>query len=496
MDFKFEKYKKFLPWILITIGAVFRLAQYLFNRSLTEGEAPLAMNIIERSYQTLIKPLDYVQAAPIGFLYIEKLCVNIFGNNEYALRIFPLFAGILALFLFYKILKIIGDYKITLWGLTFFVLNDYLIYFSSEVKPYSSDVFFSLLLIFLLLITIRDNLKISTMIIYEIVGAITIWFSFPAIFVLSGTGIVLLIHIIENKDYKALLIIIIVGIIAFLSLISNYFLCLRHYTEHKELLEFWQKNFIPFPPMSLADLYQIIYLLIRIFKNPGGFSIYNILFALLFFIIGISYLFRNKKTFSIIFIMPIVITILFSIFRLYPFEGRVILFIAPILSIFVSAGIALIYSILKKDSKLIASSAVLIIFINPTLNACYHLIRPRAPEELRPVLEFLLKNRKEEDRIYIYYGAVNALKYYQTRFLVFPKDYILGIESRDDWTGYYRDIERLKGNKRVWFIFSHIATHLGGNEEKLFLSYLNLIGNQIISFTTSGASAYLYDLSK
>ncbi|MEO0095705.1 MAG: glycosyltransferase family 39 protein, partial [candidate division WOR-3 bacterium] len=286
MDFKFEKYKKFIPCILITIGSIFRLAQYIFNRSLTEGEAPLAMNIIERSYQTLIKPLDYVQAAPIGFLYIEKLCVNIFGNNEYALRIFPLIAGILALFLFYKILKIIGDYKITLFGLAFFVLNDYLIYFSSEVKPYSSDVFFSLLLIFLVLIIIRDNLNISMLIIYGIVGAITIWLSFPAVFVFSGTGIVLLIHIIQNKKDKALLIIIIVGILAFLSLTSNYFLCLRHYTVHKALLNFWQNDFIPFPPKSLAEVYQIIYMLVRIFKNPGGFSIYDIFLAILFFIIG------------------------------------------------------------------------------------------------------------------------------------------------------------------------------------------------------------------
>ncbi len=496
MDFKFEKYKKFIPCILITIGSIFRLAQYIFNRSLTEGEAPLAMNIIERSYQTLIKPLDYVQAAPIGFLYIEKLCVNIFGNNEYALRIFPLIVGILALFLFYKILKIIGDYKITLFGLAFFVLNDYLIYFSSEVKPYSSDVFFSLLLIFLVLITIRDNLNIAMLIIYGIIGAITIWLSFPAVFVFIGTGIILLIYIIKNKDYKAFLIIMLAGAIGFLSLTSNYFLCLRHYTTHKELLDFWQNDFIPFPPKSLAEVYQIIYMLVRIFKNPGGFSIYDIFLAILFFIIGIIYFYRNKKIASLIIIIPFIITILCSILRLYPFEGRVILFIAPILSIFVSAGVTLMYNIVKKSSTPIATSISLILFIYPALNSCYHLIKPRAPEELRSVLEYLLKNRKEQDKIYVYYGAVNAFRYYQTRFSDFHEDYILGIESRNDWTGYYRDLEKLKGNRRVWFIFSHIATHLGGNEEKIFLSYLNLIGKQVASFTTSGASAYLYDLSK
>ncbi|MEO0096153.1 MAG: hypothetical protein ABIL66_09740, partial [candidate division WOR-3 bacterium] len=252
----------------------------------------------------------------------------------------------------------------------------------------------------------------------------------------------------------------------------------------------------PFPPKSLAEVYQIIYMLVRIFKNPGGFSIYDIFLAILFFIIGINYFYRNKKIASLIIIIPLIITILCSILRLYPFEGRVILFIAPILSIFVSAGVTLMYNIVKKSSTPIAISISLILFIYPALNSCYHLIKPRAPEELRPVLEYLLKNKKVQDKIYVYYGAVNAFRYYQTRFSDFHEDYILGIESRNDWTGYYRDIEKLKGNKRVWFIFSHIAKHLGGNEEKIFLSYLNLIGKQVASFTTSGASAYLYDLSK
>ena len=495
MQIKNEKFFKILPGLLIIIGIILRLSQYIYNRSLTEGEAPLAMNIIERSYQGLLKPLDYVQAAPIAFLYIEKLFVNIFGNNEYALRIFPLLAGILSIFIFYEILKHINDIKITIFGLGFFVLNDHLIYFSSEVKPYSSDVLFSLLLILLALIIIRENLKISMLILTGIIGAIFIWFSFPAVFVFSGIGIVLLIYAIKNKNYSALIALIIISAIWILSFISNYFLCIRHYTGHKELVDFWQKDFIPFPPASLKALYQIIYMLIRIFKNPGGFPVYDILLALLFFITGIYYLYKSKKTIALIFILPLIITFICSMFKLYPFEGRVILFIAPILTIFVSAGISLFYSIIKKDSRIIAVALSLILFIQPVSKDVYHLIKPRAPEELRPVLEYVSKNKKDGEVIYVYYGALNAYKYYKNRFPELGDDYISGIESRDDWSGYYKDIERLKG-KRVWFLFSHIATHLGADEEKIFLNYLNILGTKIDSFTDSGASAYLYDIKK
>ncbi|MEO0185912.1 MAG: hypothetical protein ABIL20_08965, partial [candidate division WOR-3 bacterium] len=190
------------------------------------------------------------------------------------------------------------------------------------------------------------------------------------------------------------------------------------------------------------------------------------------------------------------VTILGSGLHLYPFEGRVILFIAPILSIFVGAGIAFLYDILHKQSRIIAILIVFILFIQPASIAGYHLIKPRAPEELRPVLEYLRKNMREGDLIYVYYGAENAFRYYQEKFPEIAGRYIPGKESRDDWTGYYKEIEKLKGNERIWFIFSHIATHLGVNEEKLFLSYLDLSGTKIESFKASGASAYLYQLNK
>lgn len=454
------------------------------------------MNIINRSYLELLKPLDYVQAAPIGFLWLEKFFSNLLGINEYALRFFSLIVGILSIFLYYLILKEFNDYKTRIFALGFFVFNDHLIYFSSEVKPYSGDVLFSLLLLLLALKLIKNNLKSSTFIFFGFSGVILLWFSFPAVFVFTGIGLILVYIVIKNRDYKLSGILLIIGGLWILSLILNYSICLRHYTSHNELIDFWQKNFIPFPPKTLSQLYQISYILIRVLKNPGGFSIYGIILALCFFLIGFVTLYNMRRVYSLLFILPVIVTILASIFRLYPFEGRVILFIAPILIIFVSAGISRVHEIVKKESQVIAILLSLILFIPTAGTAIYHLIKPRAPEESRPALEYIKKNKQKGDIIYVYYGARNAFEYYRLRFPELNKDYIYGIESRNDWTKYYSDIERLKGNKRVWFVFSHIATHLGVDEEKLFITYLNLLGRSIEDYKTSGASVYLYDLSR
>lgn len=89
-------YPQRLPWTIIGFGILVRLAQYLYNRSLWNDEAALALNIVNRSYFELLQPLNYDQGAPIGFLLVEKLAVQLFGDNEYALRLFPLLSAIIS----------------------------------------------------------------------------------------------------------------------------------------------------------------------------------------------------------------------------------------------------------------------------------------------------------------------------------------------------------------------------------------------------------------
>jgi hypothetical protein len=60
-----------LPWVIIGFGAVLRVLQYLYNRSLWNDEAGLALNIVGRSFAGLLQPLSYGQAAPFGFLVVE-----------------------------------------------------------------------------------------------------------------------------------------------------------------------------------------------------------------------------------------------------------------------------------------------------------------------------------------------------------------------------------------------------------------------------------------
>jgi len=93
-----------VAWGLIALGAALRVRQYAANRSLWLDEAMLALNFVHRSLPGLLRPLESDQAAPLGFLVVEKLLESI-ANRDYVLRLFPLVAGCVSLYLLYRLAR-------------------------------------------------------------------------------------------------------------------------------------------------------------------------------------------------------------------------------------------------------------------------------------------------------------------------------------------------------------------------------------------------------
>lgn len=125
------------------------------------------------------------------------------------------------------------------------------------------------------------------------------------------------------------------------------------------------------------------------------------------------------------------------------------------------------------------------------------LSEPRVREDIKPVLEFYSKSNQIGDKLYLYYAAEPAFLYYAKRFGLNDIKYTLGRESRKQPAKYREDLNQLKGQKRVWIIFSHVVkTKLGLlNEEEFFLNYLDSIGKRLNQLSAQGAAVYLYDLS-
>jgi len=79
---KFEIAVKWIVLGFIMIGIGLSIINVLHLRSLWLDEAMLALNIINKPVVELLKPLNFNQVAPIGFLKIEKIFTILFGNTE------------------------------------------------------------------------------------------------------------------------------------------------------------------------------------------------------------------------------------------------------------------------------------------------------------------------------------------------------------------------------------------------------------------------------
>jgi len=173
---------------MVVIGVILRLIQYSLNRSLWLDESVLALNIVNKSFLELLGPLDLIQVAPVGFIFIEKTLVILLGNNEYILRLFPLVAGIVSLFLFYYVARRCIPEEGAFIAVGLFSLSPYLVYYSSDVKQYSSDVTIALLLLAVTMFIRSKKFTNLSIVFFGAIGGIAVWFSLPSVFVLAGIG--------------------------------------------------------------------------------------------------------------------------------------------------------------------------------------------------------------------------------------------------------------------------------------------------------------------
>jgi len=481
--------------LIILVGLVFRLRQYAAQRSLWLDEAMLARNIVERSFGQLAQPLDYNQGTPLGFLYVEKLLTEILGNRDYILRLLPLFAGCLSLYLMYRL----GSYCIrgpsTFVALALFALSDRLIYYTSELKQYSSDVLVVLLLYLAAAPDLEGRATRKHHLLLAFGGAIALWFAHPAAFVLASIGFALFLLYVARRDWGKLRWLALSGLVWVASFGLLYLASLRHLTASRGLLDFWQPAFMPMPPW--ANLRWLTDALRYSFVDPVGLS--TSLMGALLGLAGAVLLLQQRWQWGIALLLPLFLTLAASGMRLYPFGGRLLLFAVPSLLIAIGVGLEGVRSVLRRTGALATGvwlALVVILLWGPVVSAADKLMKPPMGEHTRPVFAYVQSHRQPGDSIYVYYGAEHAFRYYAPMYGFDLSDYIHGMYSRPEPLKYLEDMEALRGKGRVWLLFAHVHTGSEGSEETFITRNLERFGAKSDELKMPGASVYLFVMDK
>jgi hypothetical protein len=481
-------------WAFVVLGILLRLRQYLFDRSLWVDESMLALNIIRRSPAELLKPLDYSQAAPVGFLWLEKLAVQYLGSGEMALRFVPLLCGIGSVLLFLGVARKFLPQPAIPIAVGLFAVSEPLIYYSSEVKQYSSDVAFALILYQVANSLVEVSFGFAGATLVALIGGVVIWFSNPAVFILAGLGLSAFWISARKRDKRALVLLLIPAVVWSCSFLVYYIFFLRDViTQNRGLFFYWRSAFAPFPPSSSADVLWYVTAFVNIISFPTGSLFPGI--AAVAAILGVAKLHAGNQGRFLLLLSPMAVTLIASWLHCYPFENRLLLFMVPAIILSFAVGLETIHSATRKTLPLLSVLFVGFLLLYPSLKGIWHFAKPKGVEEIRLPLEYVEKHRSKGDILYCYYGAVPAFEYYTHRGLVAPVDEVIGVDGQQRWALYQADLDKLRGQKRVWILFSHIWRTGEVDEEALFLNYLDMIGNRLDSMRATGASAYLYDLS-
>ena len=178
-----KKTTEILYWIilsvLIIIGITIRTDVWLNEPSFFGDETTLLSNIINRNFIGIFSALDSAQSCPTFFLLVNKIIYSFFGLNETALRFFSYLCGIFSLCIipFFKDL-LFKNKSLNLLLIVMLTLNGELLYYSQEFKQYSSDVFFTLLILLLFFKTKDKVINLKSALIVGTIFGIAGFFSF------------------------------------------------------------------------------------------------------------------------------------------------------------------------------------------------------------------------------------------------------------------------------------------------------------------------------
>ena len=487
-------------WIglsLVLVGFVLRLRQYLADRSLWLDEAMLTNNILGRSFGGLFQPLDNNQGAPIGFLLLQKWITLLLGDSEFALRLFPFVAGFVSLALMFALMRKISKPTAGNLALGFFAVAPALVYYSSEVKQYSTDIAIALGLSLIYLKYAGAELEKKDAILIALVGALAVWFSHPAFFVVGALGLALFIPAVLAKDKQKIITLLVIAAVWFLNIGALYFLNLRQLSTHQFFLDFWRAGFIPHDSSALTWLAYSFQAPFRDLLDLQTSYIITV-FLLLIGYVGLT---RRNPDFGFFLLAIFSLTFFASFLTFYPFAGRMILFLTPVLILFLAEGIEAIAGLFARSR---VSAWVVRIFIivyllySPLAVTIENFLTPKYQEHIRPTMEYLRDYRKDGDMVYVYYWAEHAVRYYAPKYGMDMSEFLIGADDHDNPMAYSAELESLRGHERVWFLFSHVYENGGFNERDFILRLLDSMGKQLRQFRVPGTSVYLYlyDLSK
>jgi 4-amino-4-deoxy-L-arabinose transferase-like glycosyltransferase len=344
LKFVVEKLNFYSIEIVITLGILLRLYGLLSCREFWLDESMLLKNVRGVSPFKLFGTLTLEQVVPPGYLMMLRIINSLTGNHTIAMRL-PSFLAATGAFLFFaNFVKIKFSKQVALTALVLFAFNTDAVYYAQEMKPYAFDLLFSVILI-MLLEKIQNqsvsnmNFCLRTRLLTTL--AIMPWFSIPSVFMITAFFAILFMEKVkEPRIHRNIILIWSIWLISFL---ITWLIEKNQVAENSNLWVFWSFSFFSFmQPFNSAclmadNLINPMHLLTPLPFH--GIMLVWISFISCILISGINSQIKSIRWLFFFGMTNILVVVIASTLRLYPFHGRTILFLLPLVLIVFAMGL-------------------------------------------------------------------------------------------------------------------------------------------------------------
>jgi len=328
---------------LVGLGVVWRVVRYATGQPLWGDEAFLAVNLLLRDPAGLLRPLDYYQIAPVGFLWGELAVVGWLGKSEWVLRLIPFLSGLASLGLFVRFASKTLDRRSALMAVGILAAAFYPVRHATEIKPYATDLLFSMMTTTLAWSVWLDRESARRWLILGGLVALGVWCSYPLVFVVAGVGVVLGLGVAARPSRRSVLLYLGFGTIGATSWLASYILVAREQAKSAPFytsLQTWEGAFPPFEACWKMGSWLLDVHTGNMLAYPHGGNNFASVGTAVLVAVGAWTLLRSRPALLAILLSPLAANLLAACLRRYPYgtSARTSLFMAPAFCLLAGVG--------------------------------------------------------------------------------------------------------------------------------------------------------------
>lgn len=332
-------------WIggVFLFGLLWRAVRFAADFPMWGDEAFVAVNFFTRGFKGMLDTLDHDMVVPLGFLWTNLACTELLGRAEWGLRFLPWLAGIVSLILFRPLARNLLGRHAGLLALAVFAASYYPVRHAAEVKHYSFDLLFALLILGAAWRLLRDMKRPASWAGYILLTGSAVWFSYTSVFVSGGAALVLGWATLKEKKNTPRVAWLASGIVLLASFIAMYLLVGSKQQWDVEVLREgqWAAHFPPLAEPWKLPLWLVKQHTGNMFAYPNGGRTFGSAATTLLVVLGCVALWRKgARALVLLLLSSLPLMFVAAAFDKYPYGGtaRTNLHLAPVICLLAGAG--------------------------------------------------------------------------------------------------------------------------------------------------------------